>query len=164
MRGPTVELAIIGCGHELMSDDGIGPRIVRRLARQLASYPSIACHDVGQALFRVVHLLHGCRKVLFVDAARMGLPAGTLRRFTLEQVRARKREVSLSGHHGDLLAVLDTARQLAPVLPEIAIFGIEPARLEPGTTLSRALQLTFDQHVLAVAQEAIEGLTEGECI
>jgi hydrogenase maturation protease len=86
-----------------------------------------------------------------VDAADMGLPPGSIRRFTPEQL-APSHEAPLSLHQMGLSDVLDLARALGHT-PDVVIIGVQPASLEPHLGLSVALEAAKDRSVGMVLQE-----------
>jgi hydrogenase maturation protease len=145
-------IAVIGMGNPLMSDEGVGVRIIASLqAAELANRVDIL--DLGTSSMRAVHALEGRDAVVFVDCALMGTAPGTIRRFTPEEVESRKAQPRLSLHEGDLLNTIALARRLGTAPPTIVIFGIEPDLIEPGESLSAALACHLEDYVVAIQQE-----------
>lgn len=145
-------LAIIGMGNPLMTDEGIGVRVVGRL--QAMDLPGgVEALDLGTSGMAVLHEIAGRRKVVFVDCAAMGERPGTLRRFTPDQVASRKVQTRLSLHEGDLLQTIALARRLGSCPDDIVIFGIEPAAIEPGDSLSPDLAARLSEYVATVRAE-----------
>ena len=126
------EVLVAGLGNPLMGDEGIGVCLVQELARQAERFPAADIEDLGAGGMSVLHAIAGRRKVVFVDCARMGEPPGTIRRFTLDDVRSKKSLPRLSLHEADLLQVLELSRSLGECPEEVVIFGIEPESVAPG--------------------------------
>lgn len=69
------EILILGLGNEILSDDGIGPRLVRDLANNYSEkdieFATSSCGGM-----EIIELIHGYKKVIFIDAMRTlnGLP------------------------------------------------------------------------------------------
>ncbi len=147
---PTV---IIGLGNLLLTDEGVGVRLVRALAARAAQFPSIEFRELGTAGMAVLHVLAGRRKAILLDCARMQAPPGTIRRFTPDQVAARKARPGFSPHAGDLLEILALARRLDEGPETVVIFGIQPASLAPGEELSPILAARFDDYLELIAGE-----------
>ena len=149
---PKSKTAIIGMGNPLMSDEGIGVRVIARL-QETPVADVVDVLDLGTSGMQVLHELQGRDKVVFVDCAMMGLPAGTLRRFTPDDVETRKVQTRLSLHEGDLLNTIALARRLGTCPGEIVIFGIEPKKLELGEELSAELAGQLEDYVAAIYEE-----------
>ena len=80
---PTV---ILGLGNVLMSDEGIGVRVVRRLESDPRLPSDAECIDLGTSGMSVVHEIAARRKAVIVDCAFMDAEPGTLRCFTPDEV------------------------------------------------------------------------------
>jgi len=148
---------VAGLGNPLMGDEGIGARVVERLAELLDGTVHADFLDLGTPGFSLIHALRGRRRVVLVDCALMGEPPGAIRRFTPDGVRSFGGGPSPSLHEPDLLAVIRLARELDECPPEIVIFGIQPQRVAPGIGLSPALQARLDDYVATVAAELAAG-------
>ncbi|MFB3852687.1 MAG: hydrogenase maturation protease [Vicinamibacterales bacterium] len=141
---------LIGVGNPAMSDDGIGLRVVEHLADTGLLPASVTPVVLGQdGLALLSYLAETNRRVMVVDAVRMGLEPGAWRWFRPEEVESRKPQGRASTHEDDLVRVLEMARQIGGPLPQVLILGIEPARLEPGFELSDLLRARFADYVEA---------------
>ena len=69
----------------------------------------------------------------------MGQTPGTIRRFTPDDVKSVKQVSHFSLHDVDILKVLELSKQFEECPQEVIIFGIEPAKVEMGQTLSAEL-------------------------
>lgn len=144
--------AIIGMGNPLMSDEGVGIRLIDRLQGTTLA-ESVDILDLGTSGMRALHELEGRDLVVFVDCALMGTEPGTIRRFTPDDVETKKIQPRLSLHEGDLLNTIALARRLGTSPRRIVIFGIEPKTVEPGETLSPELAAGLEEYVAAIRQE-----------
>lgn len=147
---------VIGLGNPLMSDEGIGVEIVKRLSQSESRYPGIAFIDGGTGGVSIVHHLAGRRKAILIDCAYMGSEPGAIRRFTPDDVESRKVLAHRSLHEADLLKVLEMAEALGEAPGEVVIFGIEPEIVEPGRRLSGVLCTNLDHYVSVVGEELAE--------
>ena len=139
-------------GNPLMSDDGVGVRVVARL-QEIDIREDVDVMDLGTSGMSVLHELEGREKVIFVDCTMMGEPPGTIRRFTPDQVATRKVQSRLSMHEGDLLHTISLARRLGTCPREVVIFGIEPKSVDFGEQLSPELSARFDEYTDAIRNE-----------
>ena len=157
MRKPVV---VIGLGNPLMSDEGIGPCLVQRLAPNKSGagdkHPLVEFIDAGVGGVSILHLIEGRQKAIFIDCARMGEQPGTIKRFTLDEVKTQKVVTGRSLHEADLLRIIEMASRLRQCPQRVAIFGIEPEKVGPGLELSQTLAQKVDSYIAAVSQELPE--------
>lgn len=149
---PTILIAL---GNLLMSDEGVGVRVLEALRAEGA--PGVDFLDSGNSGMRVLHSLEGRRKAVFVDCAFMGTEPGTIKRFTTRDVESRKALPGLSLHEGDLVRTLELAERLGTLPAETVILGIEPASVEPGPDLTPILKARFEGYLEAVRAELVSG-------
>ena len=147
------ETVIIGLGSPLMSDEGVGVHLLRKLEARQEEFPGVDFVDLGTAGARVLHAIAGRRKAIFVDCAFMDETPGTLRRFSPDDVKTIKHLPAMSLHDGDLLKFIEISRKVGEVPEEIVIFGIQPESLEQGETLSLALASNMDRYLAAIVKE-----------
>jgi len=139
-------IAVLGLGNPIMTDEGIGAVLVQRLQAHASRYSQVDFIDVGTGGMKLIHILEGREKVIFIDCAFMETAPGTLRRFALNEVLSVKELPDLSLHEGDLLQILRMAQQLGTCPAEVVIFGIEPERMEPGHSLTATLVQRLDDY------------------
>lgn len=146
-------VVVISLGNPLMSDEGVGPRVLEALSARANDFPGVDFVDAGTSLLGAVHSMAGRRKAALVDCAVMGAEPGALRRFTPAEVASRKAGPGFSLHEGDLLSAIDLSRRLGECPPEIVLFGIQPASMEMGERLSPVLEAKLGEYVAAVCSE-----------
>jgi hydrogenase maturation protease len=146
------DIIVLGLGNPLMSDEGIGVRIVERLQKQAAKFHDVEFIDAGTGGMNVLHLIANRKKAIIVDCALMGQLAGTIRKFTPDDVKSVKQVSHFSLHDVDILKVLELSKQLEECPPEVIIFGVEPAKVELGDTLSPILAARMGEYVDLIAE------------
>jgi len=144
---------VLGLGNPLMADEGIGVYLVERLMEFASEYPTVDFVDAGTGGLSILYLIEGRRKAILIDCAFMDEPAGTIRRFTPDQVQSTKVLAHQSLHEADLMQIITLARQLGQAPGQIAIFGIQPERVEPGLGLSRTLMERIDEYISMILHE-----------
>ena len=149
-------MIVVGLGNVLMGDEGIGVRVVERLAAQAERFPSVTFLDAGTSGMVALHAMAGHRKAIFVDCALMGEPPGTIKRFMPDQAASLKKQPGLSLHEGDLFSILELSKRLSECPTEIIIFGIQPALLDPGMKLSDILTGRLEEYSHLVARELLD--------
>ncbi len=117
---------LLGVGNRLSRDDGAGPILAERLGG--TDWVAIDC---GTSLENAAGIVSRERPDLLViaDAARMGLPPGTVRRLPPPSVD----RMLVSTHGLPLSFFLD---RISTAASETVILGIEPADLSFGEGLS----------------------------
>jgi hydrogenase maturation protease len=152
MKKPVI---VIGLGNTLMSDEGVGVRVVQRLLDFAGRFPLVDFVDAGTAGMSILHLITDKDKAIFIDCARMGEKPGAIRKFTPQEIKSTKVLAHRSLHEADLIKVIDLAGQLGQCPAEMVIFGIEPEVVEPGAGLSETLAGKIEHYVSVVCQELV---------
>ena len=143
---------ILGLGNPLREDDGVGCRIVEELARRTLP-PGVRVLDGGTAGLGLLDLMEGWERIVIVDAAEMGRRPGKFVRFTPAEMRLHASPDRFSLHHAGLSEVLALADALGRVLPEMVIFGVQPASAGWGEGLSLAVEAALPALIAAVLEE-----------
>ena len=132
------KVIIIGIGNLLLMDDGIGVHTINELEEH--DLPrSIEIYDGGTGGFKLIDLMHGAARVIFIDAVDTGKAPGTITTFESKDVRSIYPKKRYSLHDTDLLEVIKMV-ELLDNPPEIEIVGVQPKIINYGTTLSKELR------------------------
>jgi hydrogenase maturation protease len=117
-------LTVIGLGNEMLSDDGLGIRVVRALRSRLDDR-SVAFEELSVGGLQLFDYLIGTEECIIVDAIKTGTqPAGTLLRFV--QTADNEPVTLASSHQIDLGQILGLARFMGAPLPKrLTVYGIE---------------------------------------
>lgn len=144
---------IIGIGNYSMADDSIGLRIVEHIVRNGLDkgFEAVDIADEGMRL--LFYLKQETEKIVLIDAVDLGLAVGDCLLFEPKDVETTKETQRLTTHEGDILKILEFARNLGYPVPPITILGIQPGNLEPGMELSPALQERFDIYLKIALKE-----------
>ena len=138
----------------MAGDDAVGPRVVEHVVVNGLERDFEAV-DLSTDAFRLAAYLNAeTEALLVIDAAQLGLPPGDYRFFSPDEVETQKELSGLTTHEGDVLKVLELARDAGLPIPPVAIMGIEPDDMESGIELSECL----GARVPAYAAAAIEHL------
>lgn len=157
--GTPKETIVIGLGNPLMADEGIGSVLADELANLAAGgeLPSdnVEYLDGGCGGMYLLHSIAGRKKVILIDCALMGHEAGTIVRFTPEDVKTVKKMAHLSLHEVDILKVIELAKDLDQCPPEIVIFGIEPVSITQQMHLNEPIQARIDEYLEVIKKEIL---------
>lgn len=130
-------ILIVGTGNLLLMDEGIGIHLINELERYELPQ-NVEIYDGGTGGFKLIDLLYGADKVIFIDAVETGKATGTVTTFKSEDVRSMYPEKKYSLHDTDLLEVIKMI-ELLDNPPEIEIIGVQPGTINYGISLSEEL-------------------------
>jgi hydrogenase maturation protease len=109
----------------------------------------------GNTINLLDYLAESTEHILIVDSARMGKKPGEQEFFKPEDVETKKELTGLTTHEGDLLKVLEFARQLKYPIPPITFMGIEPESVKNEMGLSEALQSQLSEYADAAIRRCM---------
>ena len=145
---------LVGVGSYMAGDDAVGPRVVEHVVANGLDSGFVAVDLSTDALSLVAYLNADTEAVLVVDAAHLGLAPGDFRIFSPDEVETQKAVSGLTTHEGDVLKVLELAREAGYSIPPFAVMGIEPREMGSGMMLSECLE----ERLPAYAAAAIDHL------
>ncbi len=152
-------ILLLGLGNPLQADDGVGCRTAQVLEKE--SLPdSVQVLDGGTPGIGLLSLIEGRERVIVIDAAEMGRAAGAVVRLAPDDIAPSGAPVTLSLHTAGFADALALAQALKMPLPEMVVFGVQPARVEWSEELSPAVQAAVGPLVKAVLREI--GASHGE--
>lgn len=136
---------LLGIGNPRHGDDALGPVFAR--AFRHPGWRCLNAETVPEHFTGLIRRLHPALLV-FLDAADMGLPPGTLRRLVPETIQSG----DIGTHAGSIGRL---AEFLSGCADRIVILGIQPAATAPGTRLSRPVRATLHALGLSLARNEI---------
>ncbi|ARV10837.1 hydrogenase maturation protease [Gilvibacter sp. SZ-19] len=96
-----MQIAIMGFGNPVRSDDGVGMYVIEKLKEHIGDNEAINIFDMGTAAFEVLFGLKGHQKIILVDAAlNTNEPVGTLFKVPAEEVLRAPQDDPLVFLHG----------------------------------------------------------------
>jgi hydrogenase maturation protease len=144
---------IVGMGNPILSDDGIGIRVVREL-KVRAPWADVV--ELGAGGIRLLDVLPGYERALIVDAMVTGeFACGKFRRMSLDDLQKKTARTcnTLCVHDMDLPTAMALGRLAGLDLPEeVLIWGIEAADVE---NFSEVLSPAVEAAVPIVVQEMV---------
>lgn len=138
-------ILILGIGNDILTDDGIGPRLVKELEEQL-NLPEITFLTAATGGMDILELIRDYRKVIILDAIKTkgGIPGAV---YFLTPADFRETLHISSFHDISFLTALELAEKLTIPLPrEIHIIAIEVVEdLTFSTAFSPQVASKYDQ-------------------
>jgi hydrogenase maturation protease len=150
---PESDTLILGVGNPLRGDDALGVLVVQQLQARTDLPPHVTVIDGSTEGIGLIPVMETYRRVIVVDAVMMGLPAGSVRRFTWDEVHLDSAGQPLSLHQTDFTATLLLAEALNSLPPELVIYGVQPHNTEWDHPLSQAVASTLPILIEALIQE-----------
>ena len=151
MEAGTDGTIVIGIGNTIHRDDGAGVHALRRLEADPRLPGNVKLVDGGTRGLELLADVHGCARLLLLDAIDVGEKPGTVIRMTADDLgglpgSANVHQLGL----GDLLATLPLVSD-APT--EVVLLGIQPAETDWATDLSPAVEANLGELVEAAIEQ-----------
>jgi hydrogenase maturation protease len=126
---------VLGIGNLVMSDDGVGVRVVQCLASSYVFPTGVTVLDGGTLGLDLLPFLEGLEHLLIVDAMETGGPPGTIARLTGDDIPVAF-ENKLSPHQMGLKDLLAVSLLQGNTRPETILLGVQPESIQMGLDLS----------------------------
>ncbi|NKI75939.1 HyaD/HybD family hydrogenase maturation endopeptidase [Dickeya sp. CFBP 2040] len=157
-----MNILVLGIGNILLSDEGVGVRLVEQLERRFDCTPVVDVVDGGTCGMELMECMAGRDHLIVADAVLTGQSPGSVTVLRDREVPAlftRK----ISPHQLGLADVL-MALQLTGEFPrQLTLVGVEPDVLDSGIglsdTVTRALEPAL-QHIIAALRQSGVTVTE----
>jgi len=160
MTAGLADVLVLGLGNLLLSDDGVGLRLLEDLRSETSPAEFL---DGGTQGLALLPYLANRRALLVLDAVALGAPPGTVQVLHGDTLAAHR---AASAHGSNALELLATARLLGDLPPSVTIVGIEPACLATGIGLSPAVEAAIPEalsRARAVLALAFQELANVSC-
>jgi hydrogenase maturation protease len=142
---------VIGVGNRWRGDDGAGLAVARRL-REL-SPAGVEVRELEGDATALVETWAGTERVVVVDAAESGAPAGTVRRFDAGTGPLPARSLRSSTHAFGVSDAVELARALGRLPGRLDVYAIEGASFTAGDRLSPDVERAVDELATALTSE-----------
>ncbi len=153
-----MRIVVLGVGNILLSDEGLGVRIVERLPTHYSLPPEVELIDGGTCGMEMLEDLEGLDALIMVDAIRAGKPPGTPVRLSGAAVPVFFK-TKLSPHQIGLCDVLATLAMLGRAPRVTTILGLQPKSLALGMELSCEVEASMPELLgMVVAELATLGI------
>jgi hydrogenase maturation protease len=155
-------VAVLGLGNVIMSDDGVGVHVIRRLLGDRRLPATTRLIDGGTLGLELLSIASGAKLLIVVDAVDLGIAPGTIVRLDAEELFDLER--GASAHQLGVSDLLSALRMLSAEPDHVVLVGVQPARVSLGTELSDEVQAAIDRVAEAVVGEIGSWEERGEVV
>ncbi|MBF0284531.1 MAG: HyaD/HybD family hydrogenase maturation endopeptidase [Magnetococcales bacterium] len=148
-------VVVLGIGNLLMSDDGVGVRLLQWMEEHFAPHPEVVLLDGGTAGLALLPRLVGAEALLILDAVRSDHPPGTVIFLEGKAVPARF-TAGLTPHQSGVADLMAAMLLEGSLPPHAAVVGVVPQRVSLGWELSPAVASSLPE----AAARAVSWLDE----
>ncbi|MGD0640038.1 MAG: HyaD/HybD family hydrogenase maturation endopeptidase [Roseiarcus sp.] len=152
MEASIASVLVLGLGNILMSDEGVGVRIVEALDASHALSDEVESLDGGTSGMELLDLVADRDCLIVADAVNADGPAGRVIRLENDQIRALF-ETKFSPHQLGLSDLLAALRLIGKAPRRVVVIGVVPENLKLGLELSPAAAGGRDAAVVMIVDE-----------
>lgn len=147
-----MNVLVLGAGNILLSDEGIGVRVVEALQDRYRLAQDVEVLDGGTCGMDLLDVIAGRDHLIIVDAVNTGSPPGTLVRLADKDIPAVFRTKS-SPHQLGLAEVLALLNLLETAPRHVTVIGVQPQSLDIGLALSPLIESRLEDMLKMLTAE-----------
>ncbi len=152
MDRPVASVLVLGLGNILLSDEGVGVRIVEALDASHELPGEVEVLDGGTSGMELLDMVADRDCLIVADAVNADGPAGRLIRLENDDIRMLF-ETRFSPHQLGLSDLLATLRLMDKAPRRVVVIGVVPQKLSLGLDLSAAAAAGRDAAVTMIVDE-----------
>ena len=149
------KVLVLGIGNLVMSDDGVGVKVVQRLQRDYRFPENVEVLDGGTLGLDLLPKLEGIERLIIVDAVETGQKAGTCVRLAGEELPIAL-ETKLSPHQMGLKDLLAVSQLMGHSPRQMVLIGVQPGSIEMDTELTSEVEAVMEILISNVLKELKE--------
>jgi len=143
-----VKILILGIGNPILTDDGIGPRLIQELQDKISD-PQVVLEETNVSGLSLLEILSGFDYVIVLDAVQSGGKPGEIYWLAPKDIGGQSGYAYLH-HNMDLLKVLEFGRNISMPMPgDVSILAIEAKDV---TTFGEGLTPEVEEAVPAAVE------------
>jgi len=146
-------VAVLGLGNPMRTDDGVGIYAIRRLPEEKRLPVEVQVIEGGTLGLELLHSLEGVTHLLVLDAVDTGSVPGTMSRFADEELAAVPTAKSV--HLLGLSDLLGAMLLIGEAPDEVILFGVQPDSTDWGVTLSPRVDAALNQLLEAALNQLL---------
>ena len=149
-----MRIVVLGLGNVLLSDEGVGVRIIEALEDLYYVPEEVDVVDGGTSGMELMDVIAGCDCLIVADAIRSDSAPGTLIRLEDNQLHAFF-QTRMSPHQLGLCDLLAALRLTDETPGKVILMGIVPGNLELGLALTPAVAVARNEAVRLICAELL---------
>ncbi len=146
---------ILGIGNLVMSDDGVGVKVVQKLQREYVLPDFVDIMDGGTLGLDILPRLEDIERLIVVDAVETGNIPGTLVRLVGDEIPLAL-ETKVSPHQMGLKDLLTVSLLMGHTPREMVLVGVQPGSIEMDTELTPEVGVQVDVMLDLILKELAE--------
>jgi hydrogenase maturation protease len=127
---------VLSLGNVLMSDDGLGPAVLKAFEEQFAVGADVTLTDLGTPGLDLSPWLADADQIVLIDTVKAALPPGSLRLYDKTDLLQRAPDVRVSPHDPGVKETLLNLEFAGRAPREVTLIGVVPAKTTMGLTLT----------------------------
>jgi hydrogenase maturation protease len=147
-----MRIIVLGVGNTLLTDEGIGVKVIEKLQLDFDLPPEVTVIDGGTTGMEMLEDLSNADHIIIIDAVRSGQSPASTVKFVGDQVPVFFK-TKLSPHQIGLSDVLATLVLTGEQPGGVTVIGVEPVSLQTGMTLSPQVAAVLPEVVNQVVAE-----------
>lgn len=148
------KILVLGIGNLVMSDDGVGVKVVQRLQREYRFPPCVEVMDGGTLGLDLLPKLENIERLIIIDAVETGRKPGSCVRLTGEELPIVL-ETKLSPHQMGLKDLLAVSQLMGHSPREMVLIGVQPGSIEMDTELTPDVEVAVEVLMSNVLNELV---------
>lgn len=149
MKKINPKIVILGLGNILLSDEGIGVKVIYDLKKNYEFPENVEIIDGGVGGFSLLPFIEKAEKLLVIDAILGNNSPGTIYKFKDKDIPYQIIE-KISLHEIDFCEILNLAKLRKKYPEEVVIIGIEPEKIETNLEFSETLKAKYSEFFKAI--------------
>jgi len=149
------KILVLGIGNPLLSDDGVGLRLLEETQNSLSHLNNkIDFVDGGTQGMMLMGFLDNRPAAVLLDAIQLGASPGTVHILDADDLLNYKGSNQISPHEGGAPELIKLSHTLGELPQKVVVIGVEPDILTTNIGLSETIEKSIPK-TLAIIKEQI---------
>lgn len=135
----AAEITVLGVGNTILSDEGLGVKVVEFLRANYEFPENVALIDGGTLGVELTHFIVGTQKLLIIDSIDGGAAPGTTFHLSGGEILTHFTQ-KISAHEIGVQDILTTLEITGKKIPVVELLGAQPYSLDAGLELTEPMQ------------------------
>ena len=146
-------VTVFGLGNILMSDDGLGPYVIKVLEASYAFPPDVEILDAGTPGLELSTILEDSGALIIVDTVRSDDVPGSVKTYRRDDVLEHPPAQRITPHDPGLKETLLVLELQGETPPGVFVVGVVPRSVEYGIGLSDEVRAAVPAAIEAIIEE-----------